>query len=86
MSDAEIAALEAAIADARDDPEAAEILRDRLDKLRAGVRDGPGRQRPGAMGLGTELPAHVPPKGWRPPPRPDPMTSGRKAPRGSRKP
>lgn len=29
---------------------------------------------PGEMGLGTHVPVKARPPGWRPPPRPDPMT------------
>jgi hypothetical protein len=36
------------------------------------------RQQPGAMGLGTGRQRPVPPRGWKPPPKPDPMTSGRR--------
>jgi hypothetical protein len=32
------------------------------------------RQQPGRMGLGTSEQAVVPPPGWKPPTRPDPMT------------
>lgn len=35
------------------------------------------RQQPGAMGLGTSEQVMKPPPGWRPPPKPDPMTKGR---------
>lgn len=35
------------------------------------------RQQPGAMGLGTSQQRVTPPPGWRPSPKPDPMTSGR---------
>jgi hypothetical protein len=38
------------------------------------------RQQPGAMGLGTSQQKVTPPAGWKPPPKPDPMTKGR--PRG----
>ncbi len=34
------------------------------------------RQRPGAMGLGTSDQKMTPPPGWKPPPRPDPLTKG----------
>jgi len=37
------------------------------------------RHQPGKMGLGTSEQAAVPPPGWKPPPRPDPMTTGTKA-------
>jgi hypothetical protein len=36
------------------------------------------RQQPGRMGLGTSEQAVVPPPGWKPPKRPDPMTSSTK--------
>lgn len=42
------------------------------------------RQKPGAMGLGTSQQRMTPPAGWRPPPKPDPMTAGRSS-RGSKK-
>jgi hypothetical protein len=35
------------------------------------------RQQPGAMGLGTSQQKMTPPAGWRAPPKPDLMTSGR---------
>lgn len=35
------------------------------------------RQRPGAMGLGTGQPRPQPPQSWRPPKKPDPLTSRR---------
>ena len=66
---------------AAEDYEAAAALRDRLEALRGGSRVR--RPEPGAMGLGTERPAHVPPAGWVKPRRPDPMTSGNK--RGGRR-
>lgn len=39
------------------------------------------RQVPGKMGLGTSDQAMVPPPGWSPPSKPDPMTSGWRGPR-----
>ncbi len=36
------------------------------------------RHVPGKMGLGTSEQAMVPPPGWTPPKRPDPMTTGTK--------
>jgi hypothetical protein len=72
------------------DFEEAGRLRDQISLLRGRAEVGSGldddlpdtsrlsRQQPGAMGLGTSDPAHLPPPGWTPPPRPDPMTSGRK--------
>ena len=41
---------------------------------RAGSRIGRGS--PGAMGLGTDQPTLRRPKGWKPPPKPDLMTTG----------
>ena len=35
-------------------------------------------QVPGAMGIGTQHPKPERPAGWKPPKKPDPMTSGRK--------
>ena len=35
------------------------------------------RQQPGAMGLGTSDQVFRPPPGWKPPKKPDPMTTGR---------
>ena len=35
-------------------------------------------QVPGAMGIGTQHPRPEAPQGWKPPKKPDPMTSGRK--------
>ncbi|RYG86191.1 MAG: excinuclease ABC subunit B, partial [Alphaproteobacteria bacterium] len=36
------------------------------------------RQQPGAMGIGTSRQRPVPPPGWKPPPKPDLKTSGRR--------
>ena len=38
---------------------------------------GLDRQQPGAMGLGSSQQRVTPPSGWKPPPKPDLMTSGR---------
>ena len=75
--------LERAMAEAvaAEDFEAAAALRDRLEARRGGSRVR--RPELGAMGLGTERPAHVPPAGWVKPRRPDPMTAGNK--RGGRR-
>ena len=35
------------------------------------------RQQPGAMGIGSERPKRDAPEGWKPPKKPDPMTTGR---------
>lgn len=73
--------------------EEASRLRDQLSLLRGrpegDVADDTDtsrfvRQRPGAMGLGTSDQKITPPAGWRAPPRPDPLTSVHKAPRGRR--
>jgi hypothetical protein len=57
---------------AAEDFERAASLRNELDALRgAGIRKPP----PGEMGLGTHIPVSAPPKGWKRPKKPDPMTS-----------
>ena len=84
-----IAALQARMdaAAAALDFEEARRLRDRINLLRGGAApaaaaaadaSGLTRQRPGAMGLGTSRQQVSPPPGWTPPPKPDPMTRGRK--------
>ncbi|HEX8568899.1 MAG TPA: UvrB/UvrC motif-containing protein [Caulobacteraceae bacterium] len=80
----DVEALRRAMAEAvaAEDYEAAAALRDRL-KAAEGGRSRVRRPEPGAMGLGTERPAHVPPAGWVKPARPDPMTAGNK--RGGRR-
>ena len=69
-----------ATAAAAEDFEAAARIRDELAALSS--RPLPPsklrRQEPGAMGLGTDQQVFAPPKGWKPPPKPDPMTRGRK--------
>jgi hypothetical protein len=67
-------------------------LRDEINLLRGGATPaearsadttGLERQQPGRMGLGTSRQHVTPPKGWTPPPKPDPMTAGRnRRPRG----
>lgn len=73
------------------DYEEAKRCRDKISLMRGGATEaeaeradmsGLVRQQPGAMGLGTSQQRVAPPPGWQPPPRPDPMTSGR-ARRGS---
>ena len=68
------------------DFEEAKRCRDRINLIRGGATadeaaasdtSGLARQRPGAMGLGTSQQRSDPPPGWRPPPKPDPMTAGR---------
>jgi hypothetical protein len=66
--------------------EEASRLRDRISLLR-GQQPGEAaaeidisgldRQQPGRMGLGTSQQRVVPPAGWTPPAKPDPMTKGR---------
>ena len=76
-----------ALAAAADDFERAAALRDEIATLKGLgpkseallVRQPP----PGQMGLGTHVPVAAPPKGWRRPKKPDPMTKGSK-PGGSR--
>ena len=55
------------------DFELAASLRNELDAIRGGaaIRKPP----PGEMGLGTHIPVSAPPKGWKRPKKPDPMTS-----------
>jgi len=73
------------------DFEEAKRLRDRISLLRGGASAedlgdvdtaGLTRQVPGAMGLGTSQQRVTPPAGWKPPRKPDPMTTGRSRPRG----
>jgi len=68
------------------DYEEARRLRDLIALVRGGASlaeaeaadtAGLKRQQPGAMGLGTSQQKVSPPSGRKPPPRPDPMTSGR---------
>ncbi|MBU3078541.1 UvrB/UvrC motif-containing protein [Sphingomonas quercus] len=74
------------------DFEEARRCRDRINLMRGGATPaqaeqadlaGLERQQPGAMGLGTSQQRMTPPPGWRPPPKPDPMTTGRGRPRKS---
>ena len=69
------------------DFEEARRLRDRINLLRGGAdataaaasdTSGLTRQQPGRMGLGTGSPRIVPPPGWTPPRKPDPMTTGKR--------
>lgn len=69
------------------DFEEARRLRDRISIVRgAGGKpvdpidtSGLTRQQPGHMGLGTSQQRMTPPPGWKPPPKPDPMTRNRSA-------
>ena len=79
---------EMAQAVASEDFETAAALRDQIELIRRDVRimEQPGRdapqasylkrQEPGKMGLGTNQSSYVPPPGWAPPRKPDPMTTG----------
>ena len=69
------------------DFEEAGRLRDRINLLRGGAdagevaeadTSGLVRQQPGSMGLGTSRQRPVTPPAWKPPPKPDLMTSGKK--------
>ncbi|MEA1072055.1 UvrB/UvrC motif-containing protein [Sphingomonas sp. LY160] len=69
------------------DFEEAKRCRDKIAFMRGGATaseadeadtSGLLRQRPGAMGLGTSQQQVTPPSGWKPPRKPDLMTSGRK--------
>ncbi len=76
------------------DFEEAKRCRDKISLMRGGATAaeaeqagsvGLERQLPGAMGLGTSQQRVKPPEGWKPPPKPDPMTSGQRVLRKSRK-
>lgn len=58
------------------DTERAEALRERLEALQSGGGSYLRPQQPGAMGLGTSDEVPRRPAGWKPPKKPDPMTSG----------
>ena len=67
------------------DFEAAKRYRDMISLMRGGATSaeaeqadtsGLNRQQPGAMGLGTSHHKITPKEGWRPPDKPDPMTTG----------
>lgn len=77
------------------DFEEAKRCRDKISLMRSGATaaeadeadlSGLERQQPGSMGLGTSQQRMTPPPGWKPPPKPDPMTSGRGSRHGKRKP
>lgn len=60
---------------AANDFELAARLRDQIEDLKGpSIRKPP----PGQMGLGTNIPVAAPPKNWRRPKKPDPMTSNTK--------
>jgi septal ring factor EnvC (AmiA/AmiB activator) len=57
---------------AAEDFERAAALRNELEALKGtGIRKPP----PGEMGLGTHIPVAAPPKGWKRPKKPDPLTT-----------
>jgi hypothetical protein len=60
---------EAALAE---DFELAASLRNEIEEMRGPVVRKPP---PGQMGLGTHVPVAAPPKGWKRPKKPDPMTT-----------
>ncbi len=73
---------------AREDFEEARLLRDRINLLRGGASadeaaradtSGLSRQKPGAMGIGTNKAKPLVPRGWKAPKKPDPMTSGKRS-------
>lgn len=86
-SDDDLVALERRMAEAvaTEDFEAAARLRDRIAVAKA-TNGEPlfQRQTPGRMGLGTDQQVMAPPKGWKPPNKPDLMTSNTK-PRGGKR-
>jgi len=67
---------------AAEDFERAAALRDEIATLRGQAPGSQGGEMevrqppPGQMGLGTHIPIAAPPKGWRRPKKPDPMTRG----------
>ncbi|CAN5866534.1 hypothetical protein BH11PSE1_BH11PSE1_28590 [soil metagenome] len=79
-----IAELQREMAQAMDhqEYELAAKLRDQIAALQPGsmIRI----QQPGQMGVGTDTQAVRPPKGWKPPPKPDLMTRNTK-PRGGKR-
>lgn len=60
--------------------ERAAALRNEIEALKGGgmIRKPP----PGEMGLGTHIPVTAPPKDWKKPRKPDPMTANFKPRRG----
>lgn len=85
--DAEIADLERRMIEAaeREDFEEARRLRDQINLVRGGATleeaartdtSSLSRQKPGAMGIGTNKAKPVVPRGWSAPKKPDPQTSG----------
>jgi len=87
MTDDDIEALERRMAEAvaAEDFETAARLRDRIAAAKGkGAESLFHRQVPGRMGLGTDQQVMAPPKGWKPPKKPDLLTSNIKPRRGGR--
>jgi hypothetical protein len=92
MGDDDIEALQRRMAEAvaAEDFETAARLRDRIAEIMpqvAGKASGESlfrRQVPGRMGLGTDQQVMDPPKGWKPPKKPDLLTSNIKPRKGGR--
>jgi hypothetical protein len=84
--DDDLAALKAFLTDAvlAEDFEMAATLRDRIAALEPKTPSKLRRQEPGKMGLGTSDQRFKPPAGWKPPKRPDLMTTNMKPRRGGR--
>jgi hypothetical protein len=85
--DDDLAALKRFLADAvlAEDYEMAAALRDRIAALETEMPPSKlRRQEPGKMGLGTSDQKFKPPEGWKPPKRPDLMTTNTKPRRGGR--
>jgi hypothetical protein len=84
--DDDLAALKAFLTDAvlAKDFEMAATLRDRIAALEPKTPSKLRRQEPGRMGLGTSDQRFKPPAGWKPPKRPDLMTTNMKPRRGGR--
>ena len=67
-----------------DDFERAAALRDEIAVLKGQAPSSQGGEvevrqpPPGQLGLGTHIPVAAPPKGWKRPKKPDPMTRGTK--------
>jgi hypothetical protein len=87
MSEDDIEALERRMAEAvaAEDFEVAARLRDRIEVLKQTSGESLfRRQVPGRMGLGTDQQVMAPPKGWKPPKKPDLLTSNVKGRRNGR--
>ena len=85
MSEDDIETLRTRMAEAvaAEDFEAAARLRDRIAALE-GAESLFRRQVPGRMGLGSDQQVMAPPKGWKPPKKPDLFTGNTKPRRGGR--